>query len=823
MKHLISFVLLIFCIHTVSAQRLYRYNDNGKTSYKELDLIDTKLNLKFNFQDQTVQGEAWIKLKPHFKSTDRVQLDAKAMNVFEVSENGSPVKYYNTKEEINISLSKIYTKNDTIQLYIKYQGNPNSIVGDGGVAITDNKGLYFINPQGLDESKPTQIWTQGEPEQNSVWFPTLDKPNQKSTQEIILTVPSKYKTLSNGSLISQTENTDRTRTDTWKQDLPHAPYLFFVGVGDFAVIKHTWKGKEVNYYVEPDYKENADELFKNTNEMLSFFSELTGVEYPWDKYSQIIVRDYVSGAMENTGAVVHGESAMLSKGELMERNTWESTIAHEMFHHWFGDLVTTESWANITVNESFANYSEFLWFEHKYGGDRANEHLKKVRDAYFNKNSIGENYDKHLVRYNYLKRDDVFDVISYNKGGLILHMLRNYLGDAKFFAGLKKYLEVNKFKAAEAHQLRLAFEEVSGEDLMWFFSQWYYNSGHPRLKVTYEKDLISKKLKVKITQQDKIFDFPIKIDVYKSKLHEEFDVFMDTREKVFEFSFDNERDIQLIKVNSNHALLAEIETPTLNTEEYIYQYLNVSHYEDRMEALKKLKDSQEDKEVFKVFIAALNDPYEVIKAYALENINLSGGYKKKKVIQQIEKLAKDDNPNVAAAAITVLGKLVNFDYISVFENGLKSISPKVKGSSLLALYFVNKELATSYAEKMPDEIKDVIYVPLLKIYLDEKKDEHVTFVAKYLLRGMFFITDEKLRKDFEEAFEWVAETDNEEAIKVLVDDFVTTGLKYKAYNFNYRCIEILRKIVVKQRLKNHKNKDRIIIILEEGIKALAVG
>lgn len=820
-KHFSFLFLFVFISISTNAQRLYRFNDNGKTSTKEFDLIDTKLNLSFDFSDQTVNGEAWLTLKPHFDSTDKLQLDAKKMNIYEVSQNGKALKFYNSKEKLNIDLPKIYTQNDTVKLYIKYKGNPNKVENKGGVAITDDKGLYFINPNGLDKNKPTQIWSQGEPEQNSVWFPTIDKPNQKSTEQITMTVPSKYKTLSNGLLISQKENEDGTRTDVWKQTLPHAPYLFFVGVGDFEIIKHEWRGKEVSYYVEPAYKDNAEELFKNTSEMLTFFSDLTGVEYAWDKYSQVIVRDYVSGAMENTGAVVHGESAMLSKGELLEDNSWEPVIAHELFHHWFGDLVTTESWANLTVNESFANYSEFLWIEHKYGADKANEYMIKTRSRYLDKNALAENYGKHLVRYNYSKKDDMFDVISYNKGGMILHMLRKYLGDEKFFAGIKTYLKANKFKAAEAHQLRLAFEEVSGEDLMWFFSQWYYSNGHPKLNVTYQKDLLTNKLKVKVTQSDKEFDFPLKISVYKSKLVEEYPVFVDGKEKIFEFSFDNEKDIKLIKVNSDHSLLAEITVPDFTTEELIYQYEHVKHFEDRKDALEQLKDKQEDKDVLKVFEAALEDPYAGIQIFALDNINLAEKHKKKKIIREIEKLSGHKNPNVAAAAISTLGKLVNHDYISIFKKGLESESPKVKGNSLLAMFYVDKDLAKSYADGLSNEIKDVIYVPLLKMYLEDRKDIHVSFVAKYLLTGMYFIQDEKLKESFKDAFDWVAATDNEEAIKVLVDDFVKNGNKYRKYNFNFECIRLLRQIIDVQNKTNNANKATIISLLEQGISELA--
>ena len=820
MKFYIRLLFVVFVTNQVYSQRLYRFNDNGKTATKDFDLVHTKLDLNFNFENQTVNGEAWVTLTPHFKSTNTLQLDAKKMNVYEVKEGNKTLKFYNSGTKLNIDLSKMYAKNDTLTLYIKYKGNPNKVSNEGGVAITDNKGLYFINPKGEDISKPTEIWSQGEPEQNSVWFPTIDKPNQKMTEEITMTVPDKFVTLSNGKLISQKDNGNGTRTDYWKQELPHAPYLFFVGVGDFAVIKQKWRGKEVNFYVEHSYKDTAEELFKNTTKMLTYFSDITGVEYPWDKYSQMIVRDYVSGAMENTGAVIHAEQSMLTKGELSERNTWESTIAHEMFHHWFGDLVTTESWANITVNESFANYSEYLWLNHEYGVDRAEEHMLKNRNQYLSKNTLKENYEKDLVRYNYAKKDDVFDVISYNKGGMILHMLRNYLGDDVFFAGLNLYLETNKFKSAEAQQLRLAFEEVSGQDLVWFFSQWYYSNGHPRLKVTYQNDLLSNKVKVKVTQSDKEFDFPLSIAVYEGGSMTEYNVFVDGKEKTFEFPFTKEPT--LIKVNSNHVLLAEIKEPELTVDQLIFEYKNVKHYVDKMKALELLKDKQEEKNVFKLFEQAIQDPYETLQSYAIENINLSGSYAKRKTIKKIADLTKDKNPNVAAAAISTLGKLVDQKYLSIYIKGLDNISPKVKGSSLLSMYYIDKDRAKKYAEGLPNKIKDFIYVPLLKMYLEDRKPEQVTFVAKYMLTGMYLIQDEKLKKSFDDAFDWVAATNNKEAIQVMVDDFVEKGLKYKKFNFNYECIRVLRKVIAKQEEVNNPNKKDILSVLEQGVKKLAV-
>lgn len=438
---------------------------------------------------------------------------------------------YNYSDGMNliITLDKEYKANENYTLYINYIAKPDELKAEGSAAIKDAKGLYFINPKGEEKDKPTQIWTQGETEATSVWVPTIDRPNQKSTQEFYLVVPSKYVTLSNGKLISQTPNNDGTRTDYWKMDLPHAPYLFFIGVGDYAVVKDSYKGKEVSYYVEKEYEKVARKIFGNTPEMMKFFSEVvTGVDYPWVKYSQIVGRDYVSGAMENTTATLHQESAQQNARELQDGVAWESTIAHELFHQWFGDYVTAESWSNLTVNESFADYSQYLWEEHKYGADAAGEENEKEMQAYIRGNSS----KKDLVRFYYADKEDMFDLVSYQKGGRILNMLRNYVGDSAFFKSLNKYLNDNKFGNGSAHKLRLAFEAVTGRDLNWFFNQWYFNSGHPKLNINSAYDETAKQvvLTIKQTQDsNKIFKLPVAIDVYADKEKTRHNVWLENR------------------------------------------------------------------------------------------------------------------------------------------------------------------------------------------------------------------------------------------------------------------------------------------------------
>ncbi|WP_287442607.1 M1 family metallopeptidase [Algoriella sp.] len=397
------------------------------------NLVHTKLDLKFDYQKEEVHGEEWVTLKPHFYAANKLTLDAKAMIIHEVAlVQGSTKKKLNYKYDdlqLNIDLDKTYQKDQEYTLYIKYTARPNEVKQEGSAAINDAKGVYFINSKGDKPNYPTQIWTQGETESSSCWFPTIDKTNQKTSQEITLTYPDKYVSLSNGTMKSTKKNTDGTKTDYWKFDKKHAPYLFFFGIGDYAVINDKWKNINVDYYVEPEYKEYAKQIFGNTPEMIQFFSDKLNYPFPWDKYAQMTAREYVSGAMENTTATLFHDGVQQKPGQLIDENTAEYVIAHELFHHWFGDLVTAESWTNLTVNESFANYSEYLWFEHKYGKEKADEHRYSEIAGY----KQGDGPTKNLVRPHYNSREDMFDGVSYNKGGAILHMLRNFLGDDAFF------------------------------------------------------------------------------------------------------------------------------------------------------------------------------------------------------------------------------------------------------------------------------------------------------------------------------------------------------------------------------------------------------
>ena len=246
------------------------------------DLVHTKLKVDFNFEDKTMNGEAWLTAKPHFYSKNKITLDAKAMLIHEVSMDDKKLNYFYDNLKLSIDLPRTFNRAEEFTIYIKYTAQPEKVYQKGSTAITGAKGLYFINADGSDKNKPTQIWTQGETEASSCWFPTLDAPNQKTSQEIYITVPNKYVTLSNGELVSQV-NKGNNRIDYWKFDKKHAPYLFFMGIGVYEIVQDSYKNIPVNYYVEKEYAPFAKDIFGLTPEMIGFFSDKLGVEYPWNK------------------------------------------------------------------------------------------------------------------------------------------------------------------------------------------------------------------------------------------------------------------------------------------------------------------------------------------------------------------------------------------------------------------------------------------------------------------------------------------------------------------------------------------------------------
>ena len=720
------------------------------------DLIHTKLKVSFNWEKSQLNGIATITARPHFYASDKLILDARGMDILNVYMNGSFNETMNNLEytyeddlKLIIDLGRVYKNTEEYTLSIEYVSKPDELEMGGSNAIAGDKGLYFINPRGEEKDKMPQIWTQGETQSNSVWFPTIDSPNAKSSQEMFITVQDKYVTLSNGNLVSSKKNKNGTRTDHWKQDLPHAPYLFMMAVGEYVIVKDSYTKKDgtkidVNYYVEPEYEKDARGIFGETPNMIGYFSELLGVEYPWDKYNQIVVRDYVSGAMENTGAVIFGDYAYKDAEALLDDND-QSTIAHELFHHWFGDLVTCESWANLPLNESFANYSQYLWDEYRYGVDEADYRAEEEADGYYQSASYQGYHD--LIWFDYLDKEDMFDGHSYNKGGRILHMLRHYLGDDAFFKGLNLYLTDNQFKAAEFHHLRLAFEDVSGEDLNWFFNQWFLGKGHLILFTEHDIDKEKGIVTLKVKQRQNIEDFPIykiptEVVVWSGDQMVKHEVVVDRLEQEFEFSFNGE--LQNIQIDPSQALLAKVyeDKPA---SFFRHQYYNSRAYKSRAIALKRACKSN-TRETQRLLSDALDDPFWDIRIGAASVASRIGLLSAPDIMAKVLDMAKNDSiSKVRSAMFSLLNEGDEDEAIllEIYKNAIiNDPSALARSSAFQSLVDLNPEEALMEARSLQKGASKSLQLSLAEAYSKMGEAQEHAFYEELIYNGGFSGEDE---------------------------------------------------------------------------------
>jgi len=530
------------------------------------------------------------------------------------------------------------------------------------------------------------MWTQGETNANSVWFPTVDAPNEQFTHEIYITVDERYTTLSNGLLINSEVNEDGTKTDYWKMDKPHGPHLVMVAAGMFEVTYDDWGPLKLSYYTAPEFSPSVKNVFGRTPDMMSYFSKEFGIDFPWEKYAQMVVYDYTSGAMENTTAVIYYDSYYADEFDLLDRN-YDETIAHELAHHWFGDLVACESWAHLALNESFATYSEYLWYDHRYNREAADRLLHENMYSYLNEFLYKS---EPIVNYYYDDADDLFDSHRYEKGSCVIHMLRDYMGDEDFFAGITDYLKEHQYGSAEMDNLRLSLEKISGEDLNWFFEQWFMNEGHPVVEIDHDYDAAAGTVKVSIRQVQDIedyitFQFPLSIDIYVDEKVERQNVWVDERKESFTFEVSAKPD--LVNVDAKKIMLWE-KAVQLTKEEIIYQFYNAPLYVDRLEAVDALRWIQTDKDVRRIMMDALEDPNWDVRKYTLQNMDLKRYHASENSVERISELALEDPvARVRRYALEALSNLDDKYALPLADSLIQNDSSRMVISSALRILF----------------------------------------------------------------------------------------------------------------------------------------
>jgi len=723
MKHIFILLMLLFGIINSNAQTssvdsaqhvtldtLTVTAPPGPPAYRATpariwEIRNTRIALHFDWIRKSADAREWIKLRPFLYTTDTLVLDAKGMRIDSVQLTGKKgntnLDYTYENDQLKIRFAQAYSHTDSIELYLKYTALPYTAPTGGSNAISEDRGLYFINSDYSIPHKPAQIWTQGETESNSHWMITIDKPNSRFTTQVELTVPDSFTTLGNGALVKQWKEKDGSRTDVWRMDQPIQAYAVMFAIGKYSIVKKNWNKKEVNYYVEPEYEPYASLMFQHTPEMMDYFSEITGVPYPWNKYSQVVVHDYISGAMENTTASLFGEFMNGDAREISDRSQ-EDVVSHELFHMWFGDYVTCESWSNLTVNESFANYGEQLWRTNYYGKVSGDELAYNDLQGYIG----GAKYnDPPLVRFYYDSREDMFDHVSYNKGGAILRYMNKLMGDDAFDKAMNSYLTKNALHSAEAHNWRLAVEEVTGQDWNWFFNEWYFRSGHPVLRVHYDYNDTVQKLFVTVTQEQSdsfIYRLPLNAAVIYDHESSVVDWNITRRTDTFTYAYKKGKRPVIVPdcYNVLPGEIKENKTPA----QWLVQYKRTGDYINKKLAVAAACRLMSDSSSQALIDLALDDRMAGIRKYLmtqLKNVDIEH-YHKKWTEFTIYIATNDSDKLVRAAAFEVLGEWKVTSAKKYMVKALGYSSYALAGAALDALYKIDKDTAYVVA-------KDLIY------------------------------------------------------------------------------------------------------------------
>jgi len=546
------------------------------------DLTHVAIDIDVDYPNKVYTGHITNTLVPLREGISQVKLMAgPILEISKLTVNGEPAKF--TRDGRNLFISTgILKKGKAIQIAIDYSGKDargRSFGGGGG-------GWHWITPREGGPTTRMGFWTQGESEFNSDWAPTWDYPNDLTSSEESCTVPADWTVIGNGVLKSNSLTADgKKRTFKWDMKLPHATYLLTLAGGPVSVKKDKWEGIDLWYVVPKGQEQYIDSTFGDTKDMLSFYSKVLGVKYPWPKYAQSAMYDF-GGGMENVSATTLGD------GELTEPRAgfWNaaSINSHELAHQWFGDYVTCKDWGDTWLNESFATVMQFLYFEHSRGKNAYDQEIEDATNEY-----LGESrrYKRPLSTKMYSNGDAMFDSHTYPKGGTILHTLRKYLGDDNFYAGLNLYLKTWKHTPVESAQLRRAMTEATGINCEPFWAQWIEKPGHPVLDYTWTYENGNVLLTVKQNQDTSdgtpLYDIPAMAGVLVGPgTVAKYPVHLSKKEETFAIPVSKKPNAVLL--DPDHDFLREIPTSHWADSELADILQFAPNGGDRSDALRKM-------------------------------------------------------------------------------------------------------------------------------------------------------------------------------------------------------------------------------------------
>jgi aminopeptidase N len=646
------------------------------------DALHYRIAITLNLEEKSFAGETTVTLTSLRDGLETVVLDAEEFTVTKaVTEWGEPLEFSQSEKELSVRMRRPLMRGETRSFTCTYRGRD------------PKQGLRFVAESA---DNPALVFSDSWPDRVHHWFPCFDYPNDKATNEILATVSAKLKVGANGSLVSVAEdNAAGTVTYHWSQDLPHSTYLIFLAAAPYVVVHDAYGALPVNYWVYPKDAPKAVPTYGRTPTMIEFFNRTFGYDYPWQKYDQISVPS--GGGAESTSA-----TAMTHRIMVDEKNEPEFSaigiVSHELAHQWWGDLITLRSWAHTWLNESFATYSDYLYVRHDRGDDEGALNLQGKLDAYLREAKA--RYVRPIVSDRYDQPGDMFDAHTYPKGALVIHMLRQQLGDAAFFDTLKHFLHRYAFEPVDTNDFIRSVKTVTGQNLDWFFDQWLFKPGHPVFDVRSSWDPARKVVVLKVAQvQDlargiPVFRVPVSVAIVNAAGRMTSQVWVREREETFEFP--SEARPLLVRFDPENVLLKELAFPK-QRDELLYQ---LSHDDviGRMGAAAELAMLKDDPIAAAGLAAgAQSDPFWAVRRDAIAALARAAGASSAAIIK---KAALDPHPSVRAAALVALGDLKDRGLLAFFqERFAKDASDGVRAESLRAIGKLGDRAAVPFLEQ----------------------------------------------------------------------------------------------------------------------------
>jgi aminopeptidase N len=645
-----------------------------------------KLNLNVDVKGRKLSGEADLKIVTLMPHVDTLRIDAADMKIESVTREGKTLDFSHVAETLFVFLNK-HQDDDTVRLAIAYN------------LADPKKGMYFRSQDSGYTEKQWQLWTQGECEDNHFWFPCYDYPNERGTSEMIVTCDDNFTAISNGLLVDvQQHPAEHKVTYHWFQGETHVSYLISLIVGEYVNVQDKAGDVNISNYVYKFQKDLAMNSFGKTPKMIKFYEDKIGVKYPWDKFAQTVVQDFIFGGEENVTAVTLNDNTIHDARAHLDNNS-DGLVAHELAHMWWGDMLTCRDWSNAWLNEGFATYFQNQFDGFDKGLDEQRRQMYETQ-AGLTADDFGDRR-RATVSDRYNTPIELFGNRIYGKGACILTMLKDVLGEDAFWKSINHYATKFKYKIVETNDLKIAVEEATGQNLKWFFDEWVYNPGFPEFSVQQQWDPSAHKVNVDILQTQKvdtatgIFTMPVTIEVWYDDAPHAHRVWVGSAHD--HFSFDAPSRPQMVLFDPESIILKKL-TVDKSVDEWLYQLAHSRYAVDREIALEHLKSLEDSSSTVSGAIrdAMLHDSFGELRRNAASDL---GSLKTPMYAEDILMACKDKEAHVRLAAVTALRAFPASISLPALTNAFHNDSSyAVTSAALTGLVKVDSVNAETYCE-----------------------------------------------------------------------------------------------------------------------------